>query len=237
MKTKTLIGSSFAALVLLAAATHAFGQEAAPIGITVFTGGSFLKGERVFNTAGGEQVRTNYAKGGRLGFRGTMSLSSQWALEGTYSYGRDNLRITNNLTAANPRTRGFGVKGHQLTGNVLYYLNPTADQFKFYGTAGIGLARYSPTDAAKAAAACPNGDFIDNCTTISASNKFDFNFGGGVEAKMGSWYSVRFDFRDHVSSVPRFGVPQTAPTGDFYPVSGAVHNFETSVGFVFYLKQ
>jgi len=233
MKKKTLFGLSFAALVLLATATHAFGQEPARVSISVLSGGSFLKGERSFNV-GGTPMRTNYAKGGKLGFRGTMSLSSQWALEGTYSYGRDNLRITD-LSGATPSTRGFGVKGHQFTGNVLYYLNPSADKFKFFGTAGIGLARFSPTDAAKASAA---REFVDNPATISPSNKFDFNFGGGVEAKMGSWYGVRFDFRDHVSSIPRFGVPQNPTPGiaDFYPVSGAVHNFETSVGLVLYLK-
>jgi opacity protein-like surface antigen len=234
MKTKTLFGSSLAALVLLAAATHAFGQEAAPVAITVFSGGSFLKGERTFNV-GGTPMRTNYAKGGRLGFRGTMRLASHWALEGTYSYGRDNLRISD-LSGVVPSTRGFGVKAHQLTGNALYYVNPAADKFKFYGTAGIGLARFSPTDAAKASAAL---EFVDEPATISPNNKLDFNFGGGVEAKMSSRYGVRFDFRDHVSSIPRFGVPQNPTPGilDFYPVSGAVHNLETSVGLIFYLKR
>ncbi len=136
MKTKTLFGSSFAALVLLATATHAFGQEPAPIAVTVLAGGSFLKGDRTFNV-GGTPMQTDYAKGGRLGFRGTMGLGSRWAVEGTYSYGRDNLRITD-LSGAIPSTRGFGVKDHQFTGNVLYYLNQSAAKVKFFGTAGLG---------------------------------------------------------------------------------------------------
>jgi opacity protein-like surface antigen len=234
MKTKATFGL-MAFVLVVAAPSHSLAQETRPVAITVFGGGSFLKGERTFNIGSADQFRTNYAKGGRAGLRGTITLNSQWALEGAYSYGRNNLRITEvSGNPANLGTRGFGVKAHQFTGNVLYYLTPTTDSFRVFVTGGIGLARFSPTEGAKASA---TRDFVDNPATISAENKFGFNFGGGLEAKMSSWSGVRFDLRDHLSGIPRFGVPQTAPAGDFYPVSGMVHNFETSLGLIFYLKR
>lgn len=202
--------------------------------LTVFGSGSFLQGERAF-TLGGDSFRTNFAKGGKLGFRGTVNLTDHWALEGVYSFGRNNLRITE--LGAVPRERAFGVRLHQFAGNALYYLNKPGDQIRFFATGGLGLARFNPTDRAKQIAATV--EFVEEPAALQSDNKVDFNFGGGVEAKVFNRFGIRFDLRDHISKIPRFGVPQNPTPGvaDFFPVDGTVHNIESSVGIVFHLAR
>jgi hypothetical protein len=65
-----------------------------------------------------------------------------------------------------------------------------------------------------------------------------FNFGAGVEAPLTQQFGLRFDLRDHLSSLPKYGVPQTssAPGASFYPVDGRAQNIELTIGVVFYLS-
>jgi len=218
-------------LMSLLLARGAFAEEGQPR-VTVFGGGSFLKGERSF-TVGGDAKRSNFAKGGKFGVRGTVNLNSHWALEGAYGYGSNNLRVFD--IGATTRERAFGIRVHQLTGNVLYYLGESHSTFRPFVTAGGGLMRFNPTSRAKTAAAI---EFVDEPATITSSNKAEFNYGGGVEAKVSDRFGVRFDLRDHLARIPRFGVPQgpTAGVADFFPVSGAVHDVEASAGIVIYLR-
>jgi hypothetical protein len=202
--------------------------------VGIFGGGSFLKGERSFNV-GGTPLITNYAKGGLLGVRVTTDLDSHWSLEGAYSRGTNNLRIYD-MSALPPDMAGFGTRVNRLTGNVLYYAGEKNARIRPFVTAGIGIMRFSPTNAAKARATL---GFVDAPATISANTKLAFNFGGGAEAKMNDWIGFRADIKDHIASIPRYGDPQapTAGIADYYPVSGAVHNWEMSVGVVFYLPK
>ena len=50
--------------------------------------------------------------------------------------------------------------------------------------------------------------------------------------------AVRFDIRDHVIKIPRFGLPETPTISDgiFFPVKGSVHQIEVLAGVVFYLR-
>ena len=61
--------------------------------------------------------------------------------------------------------------------------------------------------------------------------------GGGLEARLNRWLGLRFDFKDYMSPIPRFGLGETSsgPGGIFFPVSGIVHNVEVAAGIVFYL--
>jgi hypothetical protein len=47
---------------------------------------------------------------------------------------------------------------------------------------------------------------------------------------------VRLDFRDHVTRIPRFGLPETAtsPTAPFLPVQGRAQDFEIITGLTYY---
>lgn len=199
--------------------------------VEVFGGGSFLKGERAF-TIGGDPKRSNFASGGKIGGRFTVDLDSHWAVEGAYDYGTNNLRIVD--VGPPTITRAFGTRVHQLTGNASYYLFEPKSRVRPFATAGIGLIRFNPTSGAKSQAAI---EFVDAPATLMSNTKFEFNFGAGVEATAGDRFGLRFDLRDHLAGIPRFGVPQapTAGVADFFPVSGAVQDVELSAGIVFHL--
>jgi opacity protein-like surface antigen len=224
-------GTASALLVFLFLPLGAFAEEG-NLRVTVFGGGSFLKGERSF-TIGGDAKRTSFANGGKFGVRGTVDLNSHWAVEGAYSFGTNNLRIFDIGTTT--RERAFGTRVHQVTGNVLYYLGESRSRFRPFVTAGGGLMRFNPTSSAKTAAGI---EFVDDPAAIRSDNKFEFNYGGGAEAKVSNWFGLRFDLRDHLAKIPRFGVPQvpTPRVADFFPVSGAVHDVEASAGIVIYLQ-
>ena len=201
--------------------------------VEIFGGGSFLKGDRNF-IIDGSAIETKYATGGIIGGRFTVDLSQHLAIEAAYGGGTNNLRVT--FTQPPVFERGFGVRVHRFTGNALYYLGDPDAQSRFFVTLGAGLVRFSPTDKAKDAALL---EFIDEPAPIDVNTKIDFNFGGGYESRINDSLGFRFDVRDHIAPIPRYGVPQnpTAGVAAFYPVSGQVHNWETSLGIVFYLSR
>ncbi len=215
---------SYTLLTVLLLTPNLLGQDLNPRA-TTFAGGSFLKGERTF-TVGGEPFRSEFANGGKVGFRGAVDLTDHWAVEGAYSFGTNNLRIVE-LEKAPPRVRAFGTRVHQLTGNALYFLNEPRERIRPFATAGLGLARFSPTSDAKAIAA---QRFVEEPAALRSSNKLEFNFGVGLEAKAKDRFGVRFNLRDHIARIPRFGVP-------VFPVSGFVHDFEISAEILIYLKR
>jgi len=79
-------------------------------------------------------------------------------------------------------------------------------------------------------------DFLGEPAVITATSTFDFNFGAGIESRPWDHFGLRLDFRDHISAIPRFGLPETAtsPTAPFFPVSGRVQDFEIATGLIYY---
>jgi len=61
--------------------------------ITVLFGGSFISGERAFDLNGDSFV-SQFLNGGKLRLRGSLDLTSHWTLEGNYSFGHNDQRIT-----------------------------------------------------------------------------------------------------------------------------------------------
>ena len=186
--------------------TDANAQQLSDPRISVFGGGSFLAANRTF-TLDGDIFNTKYESGPRLGFRATASLTERVSFEGTYSFGRNNLRVTKVRTI--PVMRLFETKTHQFSGNAMYYLKGLGENWKPFVTAGIGVTRFSPTQEAAAFAGVR---FLDDPASIQPSNKFGVNFGGGTEYQVSSSFGLRADFRNHVMGIPRFSLPQ-APSG------------------------
>lgn len=211
--------------------TDANAQQLSDLRLDVFGGGSFMAANRTF-TLDGDIFNTKYESGPRFGFRATGSLSDRVSLEGAYSFGRNNLRVTTVRTI--PVMRMFDSRTHQFSGNVLYYLSGVGENWKPFVSAGIGITRFTPTQEAAAFASLR---FLDDPASIQSSNKFGINFGGGTEYQFSDTFGLRFDFRDHMMGVPTFNLPQasTGPGSVFYPVSGIVNNAEVTAGVVFYL--
>src|SRR5215813_6327223 len=100
--------------------------------IGVFAAGSFVAGSREFLMNSSNALRTEYATGGKVGFRVGADLKQNWAGEASYSYGSNSLRAINlNL----PRTeREFETKVHQFLINGSYYFVDSDERWRPYGT-------------------------------------------------------------------------------------------------------
>ena len=110
------------------------------------------------------------------------------------------------------------------------FLTDSESRIRPFVTGGLGIVRFNPTDEAKVAAL--TGDFIDDPTTLDSAIEFSVAVGEGIEARLNRWIGIRFDVKDYISAIPRFGLDETSsgPGAGFFPVSGAVHNVETAAG-------
>jgi len=200
--------------------------------ITVLFGGSFLSGERVF-VVDGDPFISRFLNGGKFGVRGSLDLTSHWTLEGNYSFGRNDQRITEE-SGGILVNRDFGVTVNQVQFNFVRFLTSNESRIRPFFSAGLGMVRFNPTDEAKLLAL--GGDFIDDPTPLTSSVEVSFTVGGGLEARLNRWLGLRFDLKDHMSAIPRFGLNETSsgPGGIFFPVSGVVHSVEAAGGIVFY---
>jgi opacity protein-like surface antigen len=236
-----------AAVVILLSVYPAMAQYSNPR-VTIFAAGSFPTGDRQFVLVSTAPVQGNVpigpfeselAKGAKIGGRFNLDLTDVWAGEASYSFGSNDLRITEMFGFVPPgqsaREREFDVHFHEFLVNGSYYFFPPDREWRPFATAGIGLKRYSPTDGAKEAAST---NFLLGPTRISSDTEFAFNFGGGVEARITENIGLRFDLRDHLTGTPRFGLPTEPlnPGGVYYPVKGVLHTWEIAIGGVYYFQ-
>jgi opacity protein-like surface antigen len=223
-----------AAILFLLSAAPPAAAQGSNLRFTLFGAGSFLKADRTF-PAEGETYHTEFAAGGRAGIRATLDITGHFSVEGSYAYGTNNFRLSN-LNQVPPLVRGFGTSMQQIDGDVLYFLSGPRSRMRPFATVGFGILRVSPSSAAKAEASTRG--FIAGPATLSSGNKFDFNYGFGVEQKLASYFGLRVDLHDYVLSVPRLGAPPGpgAPGAGFFPVSGLAHDVEIAAGIVIYTK-
>jgi opacity protein-like surface antigen len=197
--------------------------------LTFLGGASLLSGSRSF-VIGPRLLDTQFQNGVKIGVRGTFNLREHWGAEGTYSFSNNSLQVTQTIPAS---VQTFGVHLHQITGNALYFFDGPNKAIRPFVTAGVGLSRYSPTSDAKLAAA---QDFLGQPAVITSTSTFNFNFGAGIESRPWDHFGLRLDFRDHLSAIPRFGLPQsaTSPSAPYFPVSGRAQDFEIATGLTYY---
>lgn len=198
---------------------------------SVFSSGTIMKGDRDF-TVNGTQFRSEFVNGGNVGVRGTIDLTDHWSLDATYRFGNNNLRVTEGTSTTQVRT--FGIRQHQITANLLRFLNGRDNRVRVFMDGGVGLSRFSPTELAVTAA---SNEFVSGPAVIIPENKPSFNFGLGVETRLADHLGMRIGARDMMTPIMRFGVPETSsgPGGAFFPVQGFTHNVEVSIGTIFYL--
>jgi len=232
VRTKRVLGWVGCALLVAAAVVPNALAHPNPR-ITVLFGGSFISGERTFDV-NGESFVSQFLNGGKIRLRGSLDLSSHWTLEGDYSFGRNDQRISQDIGGIIEQ-RDFKVTVGQVQLNFVRFFTDNESRVRPFFTAGLGMVRFNPTDEAKLAAL--SGDFLANPTLLTSSIDFSLAVGGGLEARLNRWLGLRFDLKDHMSPIPRFGLDETSsgPGGIFFPVSGIVHNVEVAAGIVFYL--
>jgi hypothetical protein len=222
-------GSGILSLMMAAClSSPALAQDINPR-LTFLGGASLLSGSRSF-VIGPRVFNTQFQNGIKIGLRGTVNLREHWGAEGTYSFSSNGLQVTQTAPAS---VRNFGVHLHQITGNALYFFDAPDKVVRPFLTAGVGLSRYSPTSDAKLAAA---QDFLGQPAVLTSNSTFNFNFGAGIESRPWDHFGLRLDVRDHLSAIPRFGLPQSAasPSSAFFPISGRAQDFEIATGLTYY---
>ena len=200
--------------------------------ITILFGGSFIAGERSFDLNGDSFV-SQFLNGGKFRLRGSLDLSKHWTLEGDYSFGRNDQRITQDIGGVIEQ-RDFKVNVGQVQLNFVRFFTDNESRIRPFFSFGLGAVRFNPTDEAKLAAL--SGDFLADPTLLTPSIDISVAVGGGLEARLNRWLGLRFDFKDHMSPIPRYGLEESSsgPGGIFFPVSGILHNVEAAGGIVFY---
>jgi len=231
MNTKRLLGWVACALLVAAAVVPNALAHPNPR-ITVLFGGSFIAGERAFDLNGDSFV-SQFLNGGKFRLRGSLDLSKHWTLEGDYSFGRNDQRITQDIGGVIEQ-RDFKVNVGQVQLNFVRFFTDNESRIRPFFSFGLGAVRFNPTDEAKLAAL--SGDFLADPTLLTSSIDISVAVGGGLEARLNRWLGLRFDFKDHMSPIPRYGLEESSsgPGGIFFPVSGILHNVEAAVGIVFY---
>jgi len=231
MNTKRVLGWVVCALLVTAAIVPTALAHPNPR-ITILFGGSFIAGERTFDLNGDSYV-SQFLNGGKFRLRGSLDLSKHWTLEGDYSFGRNDQRITQD-TGGVIEQRDFKVNVGQVQLNFVRFFTDNESRIRPFFSAGLGAVRFNPTDEAKSAAL--SGDFLADPTQLTSSIDISIAVGGGLEARLNRWLGLRFDFKDHMSPIPRYGLEESSsgPGGIFFPVSGILHNVEAAAGIVFY---
>ena len=193
--------------------------------VFVMAGGSFLQDDRFFSNLSLQRLQSSYASGGKLTLGGELSMAQILGLEGSYSYGHNNLRIRN-LDVS--QTLGYGVRMQRLAINAVAHSPISLLGVRPYATAGVEYDHLGPTDRANRLAF--RQGFAGQTLTLGSSNLLGLNYGGGAEWSFFPTLALRLDLRDHVTGTPTYGLSSRQ-----YRVSGAAHDTEVSVGLVFHI--
>jgi opacity protein-like surface antigen len=200
--------------------------------ITGFTGGNFI-GEYHFPTqvvgSNLESTRTigvDYGSGYQFGFRLTENVNDYWAADLEYSFTDQNVHFTN----LSPDVPSLSVRNwiNHINYNVVYLPFPRENRFRPYVGGGIG-AIFFFIPGKSSSEAQQRGLQLDD------SWRFLFNVGGGLKYLIIDQFAVVFDFKDSLSRLPSYGIPDSASVinGQFHPgvdIHGTLNNFQISIG-------
>jgi len=217
-----LAQSLYALLFLCFSAAFARGQG---VRAFIMAGGSFRQDNRFFTNLANRRFESSYASGGRITIGGELSLANIIGVEGSYGYGRNNLRIRD---LAQSQTLGYGMRTQRLSVNLMGHSPVAVLGLRPYATGGLEYDHLGPTDQANRLAFTRG--FAGQQLTLGNSNQVGVNYGGGVEWSFFPTLALRLDLRDHITGTPTYGLSSAR-----YRVSGAAHNVEFSLGVVFHI--
>ena len=158
-------------------------------------------------------------------------------IESGFTYGPNNLVLTN--VDIFPHTapasiRVFDNDVYLGTLSAVVHAPFSYKHFKPYVEAGVEYDRFAPSRSAIFSAAA-NGWASTSTALINHNDKFGFNLGGGIDRKLSKRLTFRIDARDHVTSSPAFGLPNSYNNGAIFPVKGRSSNIVYTAGFLYHL--
>jgi opacity protein-like surface antigen len=228
MRGKKIVRGVITVLALCWCATAA---HAGDNRLFVMGGGSSLFNTNSF-TQDYRRWESYYVTGGKGIIGGELPLSENLGFEGAYSFGNNNINITN-LTADPNTTTGYGIQVHRVSGNFVYHIPKLISGVRPYLTGGLEYARFSPMASAKEMAST-SGFGGTTKVDLASDGRFGFNYGAGFEWKLTRALGLRIDVRDHFTGSPDFKLSTEAGTPGAFPVSGLAQNVEYSAGLVFH---
>lgn len=180
-----------------------------------------------------------------LGYKFTIGVDVPYrtilSIESAFTYGPNNLYVENvNIfphTVQAGSVREYPVNDYIGSLSAVVHAPFTFRHLHPYAVGGVEYDRFSPSDAAVAAAKA-SGFGATSTTIMTHNDKVGLNLGIGVDRKLFKRVTFRIDIRDHVTSAPGFGIPPKPTTdslGASYPVKGRANNIVYTAGFVFHL--
>lgn len=181
------------------AASAQMGEFWFSAGASLFANGNL--GSDLPASSGGLPNDFQLGNGFRFGFRFCFNNDRHFGHEIQYAYSRTQLidNVGGTSTGMAVHTGGY---------NFLYYLNKEGSRIRPFATAGVHFSNFVPPGSSAASG--------------GGENKFGFNYGVGVKARVGSKFGVRGDFRAYETGHP-FSL-SAAP-------SGLLTQYEVSAGF------
>lgn len=172
----------------------------AQIEATVYTGLQRPRGGDL-GTFGFTQQPISMSNGLKSGARLSLNSGVLTGHELSYGYQRFNLKIGDQKESQ--------ASAQDFFYDFVLHFTPNAVAVRPFVLAGAGYTNFSPGN---------DGIFAD----ASGSNEFGVNFGGGLKVKLGRFFGLRFDARNHMSRKPNFL--------DLPNIDGRLYRMEYSAG-------
>ncbi len=211
--------AGLAVLAALALAVPVAAQTA--IEVTPFFGYQWFRSHPVQRTLSGPIA----------GVRLTEDFSRLWALEQSFTAGRDDVRL--GLTPG-PGSRfiDFEASSYTIAINAVLHLKPREDKFRPFLTVGPGYTRFIPENE--------NGLFTAGYTGAGLRELEErygpsVNYGGGVKYNINEHIGLRVDVRGQWSQTSHYGIPRSpaGPATIYSPHEGSENSLQTSAGITF----
>lgn len=200
--------------------------------VSFFGGASFFSDKDLFTPVEGQDdvrlVGLDAKSGWSGGLRITENLNHHVGAELEYAFANQPAQFRN-LRPGFPATP-FDQSVHKISYSLLLYPLDRYQRYRPYGSLGAG-ASYFQVDAD------PGGALQG--VDLKSRWKAAFSYGGGVKVHLRDQWGARFDFRNHVTGVPDYGLPRTAPvlpggvTGPALRPEGRIQNWQLSLGFLY----
>lgn len=199
-------------------------------------GGSTIVDAQYFDSAG-RLYHSRYDPDYKFSLGVAVPYNKFLTIESGFTYGPNNLNLTNtNIfphTVASGSVVVYPVDVYLGTLSAVVHAPVAFHHFQPYAEAGVEYDRFSPTTGA-INTALNQGWASTSIALINHNDKFGFNVGGGLDRKLGKRLTFRIDVRDHLTSSPAFGLPNSYSEAIF-PVKGRCNNIIYEAGFLYHL--
>jgi outer membrane protein OmpA-like peptidoglycan-associated protein len=178
-------------------------------------------------------LNTKLINGGDLGVRVGVNVTNHVALEFSYSYMVNNVRLVTPIAPGFP-SYNFSNRIFYPAGNLVYHFTRTGSFLRPFVTVGVGPGMYNPTDTAKNYARNPivNSEF--GSASLGDNLQVVLNYGGGVKLHLSRHIGLRFEVDGWTSRNPTFGLPNFPTGGIYIPNNKTINGMQATVGASFY---